>query len=229
MGEIRARKVLPLREEVLRYLGHHGQEISPEMEAELLCCMEKVYEEAIPRSVCQRFSLCREQGSIVVKGTALVLTGEDIAHLLAGSEECFLLAVTLGSQVERLLGYTQRLSMTRALLMDCAATAMIEAVCDDLESRLRSQIEQEGLELTWRYSCGYGDLPLALQKDFLAALNAQRRIGLTCNEDFIMIPRKSVTAVMGVGEKGTGRQPVCSSCPYNESCNLRKAGKSCGR
>ena len=229
MGEITAGKIFPEREEVLRYLGYHGQELSPKLEEDLGQCMEKIYEEARPRSVWRRFPLRREKAGIAVEGTALTLTGQDIANLLAGSNECILLAVTLGSQVERLLGYTQQLSMTKALLMDSAATAMVEAVCDDLESRLRSQIETEGLELTWRYSCGYGDLPLALQKDFLDALDAQKRIGLTCNGDFIMIPRKSVTAVMGVGEKRTVRQPACSACSYNESCNLRKAGKSCGR
>ena len=49
-----------------------------------------------------------------------------------------------------------------------------------------------------RFSPGYGDLPLSTQKDFIRILNTERLAGVTINENYLMNPRKTVTAVCGL-------------------------------
>ena len=56
-----------------------------------------------------------------------------------------------------------------------------------------------GLVPTRRYSPGYGDLPLSVQPALLDALDAGRRLGVTLTESLLMVPMKSVTAVVGIG------------------------------
>lgn len=53
---------------------------------------------------------------------------------------------------------------------------------------------------------GYGSFPLEIQKEFLEAVNAHKRIGLCTGENNILIPRKSVTAVAGISEKPISRK-----------------------
>ena len=48
-----------------------------------------------------------------------------------------------------------------------------------------------------RFSPGYGDVSLEVQKDFFRLLPCQR-IGLTLMDTLIMSPEKSVTAFIGI-------------------------------
>ena len=52
--------------------------------------------------------------------------------------------------------------------------------------------------MTPRFSPGYGDLPIELQRDFLTLLDASRKIGLTATESSMLVPSKSITALIGI-------------------------------
>ncbi|MCR5275107.1 MAG: Vitamin B12 dependent methionine synthase activation subunit, partial [Clostridiales bacterium] len=48
------------------------------------------------------------------------------------------------------------------------------------------------------FSPGYGDLPIEVQKEFLPLLDAERRLGITLSDSYLMSPSKSVTAIIGI-------------------------------
>lgn len=219
----------PSDDAVLGYLGHSGQPLSPAFMSALSRCVDEVCAAAVPRTCTASFALSHTPGGLHVQGTTLVLTGRDIARLLVTSERCILFAATLGPGVDRLCRRRQATSMAEALLLDAAATALIECVCDELESSLAASLPN-GQRLTWRYSCGYGDLPLSLQPSFVRVLDAPRRIGLTCTDSLLLVPQKSVTAVVGVSPAPPRLPSIsCGGCAFSSSCSLRKAGKHCGR
>ena len=100
-------------------------------------------------------------------------------------------------------------------------------VTDIVEKEIKSQFE--GCFFTTRYSPGYGDFPLEVQHDFLSALDAQRAIGLYANDAFLLTPMKSVTAVIGVGNKPPqGSKTGCEFCRIKDNCWFRKRGLYCG-
>ena len=49
-----------------------------------------------------------------------------------------------------------------------------------------------------RFSCGYGDLPLSLQREIFPALQVTKNIGVTLTDGDLMMPTKSVTAIVGI-------------------------------
>ena len=130
------------------------------------------------------------------------LAGKDIKRLLQESHACIFMAATLG-----------------------CASAAIEAVCDQVQEELREHYPY----LTDRYSCGYGDLPITLQAGFIQALDAQKRIGLHVNESSLLVPMKSVTAIIGIADR---IQPAvlrgCGHCLLAKQCEFRKRGNLCG-
>ena len=63
------------------------------------------------------------------------------------------------------------------------------------------ELTDDGLELTSRFSAGYGDLSLEFQREIFRALDCQKNIGLTLNESLIMSPTKSITAIIGIKGK----------------------------
>ena len=89
----------------------------------------------------------------------------------------------------------------QALLLDACASAAVENLLEQLQAGLTAELQEQGWQLTARFSPGYGDLPLDCQAQFCATLDAARRIGLTVSSSGLLLPRKSVTAVIGLAQQ----------------------------
>ena len=136
-------------------------------------------------------------------------------------------AATLGAEVETLLRRTQVRSMADAVILDACAGAAIENVCDNLCADIAAAVAP--MYLTDRFSPGYGDLPLAQQDDLCRVLDVSRRIGVTLTEGGLMLPQKTVTAILGVSSEPPGeRRRGCGTCGLYETCSYRKDGYTCG-
>ena len=105
----------------------------------------------------------------------------------------FVFAVTLGMDTERYLNILSKTSLSEHFICDGYYSALCESACDAAETIIR-----EAKDCKPRFSPGYGDLPLSLQKDVLACLCAPSRMGITLTDSFLMVPQKSVTAIMGI-------------------------------
>ncbi len=205
--------------EPLRYLGYSGQELSPELEARIDAMEARCLEVARPASTSRAFTF---------EELPLELPGDDIARHLRGAVEVTLFAVTLGLGVDREL---RRLSLTDPLdqvLFDAAATWAIEREADRMEAQMRSDAAARGLFCSWRFSPGYGDLPLDVQPALLAVLDATRRLGITLTPSNLMVPTKSVTAIVGLHPTPQpGLASSCAVCSLAEFCTLRASGVRC--
>ncbi len=208
--------------EILMYLGHRGQEVTPEIERQIRTCMGEVRDAAVPRLVYSRLPV--KEGQI----NNFPMEGQDIRGVLHPCCEAVLLAVTIGVRVEQILMRYEVTNMADAVIMDACASVAVENVCDQFEEEMREQLENEGLFLTSRFSPGYGDLPIDTQIRMCEVLNTSRRIGLTVTDRYIMVPRKSVTAVMGISKKPQElRKRGCEACGMFLNCPYRKRGIVC--
>lgn len=205
------------------------------------------------RYLYQKFPINRNDSKLKVKGTTLVLKGESIRKHLNNSEEVYIMAATLGAQVDRKISYYEKITVTKSMIFDACATTAIEAGCDYVESEIKKEVlaaENEGI--TFRYSPGYGDLEIDIQKEILRILNAPRKIGLTASKYNILLPAKSVTAIIGViAEKSEIEKEAkilslyrkndnienrdlefeerhCKNCLLDQDCELRRKGIYCG-
>ena len=207
--------------EVARYLGYHGRQPDPAVQALIDRCMEEVNKAAEPRSVSRRFSL-EFTGDERIRVGSLELTTRSLQRNLAGCAEVFLFAATLGIAVDTLIRRAALLDSARGLVMQAAAAAAAEAYCDAENDKLRQQTESEGLYLRPRFSPGYGDLSLDCQRTFLRMLNASKEIGLTLTDSGLMVPIKSVTALIGISNVPTPcHRQGCEACGKTD-CAFRR-------
>ena len=116
--------------------------------------------------------------------------------------------------------------MALALVLDGCAGAAVERVCDGLCADLAAAFAPR--RLTDRFSPGYGDMPLSQQEALCRVLDVGRRIGVGLTAGGLMIPQKSVTALIGVSDGPVGERRSCESCGMRENCEIRKAGGRCG-
>lgn len=215
---------IPVRE-VLHFLGWRGSPVEPELMEEIKALCGRAMEEIHPSVTMRRFHLDER---FALSGSSFALQGGDIRKLLASCGEVVLLAATLGAASERMLLREQAKSSRSALLFDAVLSAAIESVCDEQERMLRNELEQAGLYLTDRFSPGYGDMPIGDTKRICDVLDTARSIGLTVSKSGIMMPRKSVTAVMGISAQPVKRRASgCETCSARETCNMRRNEESC--
>ena len=188
----------PIRmREVLRYMG--AEKATDEMQTLLAKCTDEARDAFVCR-VCFRVFDVRTDGDGVDLGFA---RGESRAlrKNLDGCDRAVLFAATVGLEIDRLITRYSRLSPSRALCFQALGAERIEALCDAFEEELRARYAAEGKVLRPRFSPGYGDLSLELQRDIFRALDCPRQIGLSLNESLLMTPTKSVTAVIGIRKR----------------------------
>lgn len=224
--------MLPLnKKEILRYLGFKKkQELTETIDNEINQLMEEVQLIAHPRYTYLIFE-CQAKAAeqeIHVLGTDLILTGHSIYQHLKHAKKVALLAATLGIEVERRIRYYSLTEMSKSVILDACCTEYIEKICDLAECQIEKEAEKEGFTMNRRFSPGYGDLPLAIQPAFLAVLEADRRIGLQLSETLLMMPRKSVTAIIGLFDDCQSARPKrkknnCADCSMNQSCQYKRS------
>lgn len=219
----------PDRREIERYLGYRNAAPDEEIEREIEGCIRELQGAVTPRFVYEKFPLSVK---ISTGGTEILCLGEleicsrDLMKNLRGCCAAYLMAVTLGPGPDRLIRRAGIGNMSRAVILQAAAAAMTETWCDCINERIRQEAEREGFYTRPRYSPGYGDLPLTLQKDISRILNMPKEIGVSLTETYLMTPSKSVTALIGVSKSPVkcGPKKGCAaceavSCPYRASEN----------
>ncbi len=207
-----------LRVSTLNYLHTTESALSQEELSMIDDAIADVMKYAEPRAVHRIFRLTSTDGILTVDANIDLNFPDLQAHLL-GCEECLFIAGTLGAAMDRRLKYVSHTDMAKYIMMDAAAGALIEDTIDQLEASL--PIERT----TFRFSPGYGDVPLSLQKQLLAVLDANRKIGLTVTPQYLMVPSKSISGFVGIGS--AQRERTCDGCILFEKCEFRRNDTRC--
>lgn len=177
--------------EILRYAGCRGTD--GEIEKLLSSCLAEVEAQLSYRACSRLFSVqCLPDG---VRLDGLLIPSSSLAAHLKDCQEAVVFAATVGVGIDRLIARYSRISPSRALLLQAIGAERIEALCDLFCAELAKE-HPKGLAS--RFSPGYGDMPLACQKDLFRYLECEKRLGLTLHDSLVMSPSKSVTAVVGL-------------------------------
>lgn len=167
------------------------------------------------------FPVCIEDHLDMIDLGFAGLSSHSLCQLLADSKQVVLFAATLGLDFDRIVARTAKTSSYDAWILHAIGAERVEALADAFETTLRGQ----GYDLTRRFSPGYGDVPLTLQREVFSALDCPRKIGLTLTETLLMSPSKSVTALAGIRSGAYDESPghsthKCTSCTLS-NCSLR--------
>ena len=212
--------------EVLRYMGCPPDRADVALREQVEDCAGELLGTIRPRWSWRAVEIAFEAGGVRLEG-GLLLPGQDLKSHLTGCGRAAVFCATLGAEADALIRRAERLDMTRALILDCCASAAVEEICDRIEEELQNKFP--GCSFPFRYSPGYGDLPLEVQGPLLDLLDAPRRVGLCATQTHLLTPRKSVTAILGAADGEIERtKRSCLGCPAQGSCQYRKAGGHCG-
>ncbi len=154
------------------------------------------------KGVLRRFPVIGRSSKKTRLPEEVVFESRDLASFLDGCSEIALIAATAG---EGIIGEIQNAAaghqLTRGVVFDAVASETVDAALDWITAYLRQMLRRENKEpRKGRFSAGYGDFLLQNQKRIFELLEL-RRLGVRINKSFVLIPEKSVTAVVGIRSK----------------------------
>jgi hypothetical protein len=197
--------------------------LRPEDAARLGFLRERVLALASPAGRVCFAEIRRKEADRVVLEDGAELDGAGIGALLRRADAVALFVVTLGPGPEREAGAAAQAGRMRdAVLLDALASEAAEDLARAAQRFVEERAAQEGRATTRRFSPGYCDWPLEAQR-VLDGLVRFEDVGVILNENCILQPEKTITAVMGIGAAGSlGRaiaaRPACAACERRHTC-----------
>lgn len=183
----------PDKKEALRYMGYKNGSLSEELDVIYEKCLREYKKAALYKAAFKEAPVTVSDGAVDFGFCRI--ENENLCKNLKDCKSAVIFAVTAGVGVDRLIMRYSKISPAEAMMCDCIASSAIEVWCDEINSKVNEQYETKP-----RFSPGYGGVSLEYQKDVLSFLDAERKIGITLNDAFMMKPVKSVTAFIGVKE-----------------------------
>jgi hypothetical protein len=203
--------------DVLKRMGY------PSASFELEEPVKSVFREALDEAR----SLMRPAASVRVlrvasnDGSAVRFDGEEffiasrqVAKLLVRSEAAVCFCATIGGALDAsVAGRMRDGDMLAAVILDAIGSETADAAADTLHWKiLRRLAGDEGRFVTARFSPGYGDWPLTVQNEMIR-VSGGALIGITVTPSSLMIPRKSVSAVLGLTTDGSADASGSAGAP----------------
>ena len=190
-GTLRAGEITPSASELSARIG---RPVSAS-DADIACALVALCKVASVSYVATSVKILGIEGDSV-KLDGICVTSSALAKYFSGCSQTYIFLATLGAEVDRLIMKKKALSLSEGFTLDCVASALIETACDEIEKRLSSVEEAKR-----RFSPGYSDCPLTVQRDIFNVLSADKYIGVKLLDSLLMVPMKSVSAFVAVLEK----------------------------
>ena len=148
--------------------------------------------------------------------------GTIILRQLRGSEAYALFICTSGLEFE---AYQHQLKeqgdMVRVFIADALGSVIAEKCADQMEKALQESIDKLGWKHTNRFSPGYCGWHVS-QQQLLFPLFGGHTCGVSLTESSLMVPIKSVSGIVGLGEKVRKLDYTCGLCDFKQ-CYKRKS------
>ncbi len=150
-----------------------------------------------------------------------VFEGPLVVRALAGATETALAVCTVGPALEeRMDALFAAGDAVRAMALDGAGTAALGEVSGMVVARLRAEASAHGLGSGMRASPGQEGWPIEQQRVFFGLIPAQE-IGVQLTKSCLMLPRKTVSFVVGLGPEMRPDAVTCDFCSKRERCPWR--------
>ena len=224
------------RKEVERYLGFKGvTEIDENLSKIIDESIAEMQEQVNPKYTYKTFPLewkfsfklvpnedgegTHKEKNVTCEFSGIKVTSGNLLKNLDGCAEIVMMAVTLGSVPDMLVRKAEVRDMLKAYTYQAVGAAMAEAWADEINEKIIAAAKERGLFARPRFSPGYGDFPLEVQKDFERILEMPKTIGVTLSDSLLMTPTKSITAVVGLTEIDSNcEKSGCEQCSMAGKC-----------
>ena len=152
-----------------------------------------------------------------------VLHGSILPSVFSEAEEMVVVVCTIGPKlVEQVTDYFNGNEPLRGLLLDGIGNAAVNSVAQESCELMMREASRRGLQASGSLSPGGGRFPISEQWQLFELVPAEE-IGVKLTSAGVMVPRKSVSMVIGMGPQMPTwtRAEACVRCNLSKTCHYR--------
>lgn len=149
------------------------------------------------------------------------LSGKLIAQHLAQAERVYVLLCTVGSSLEQYASEMWSSSSTYSLALDGVGSAAVEALANAACRFFETTEQGHGWQTSIPLSPGMIDWSVAEGQPQIFKLLADESIPVELSSSYIMVPRKSLTLVIGAGPDLEFAGRTCDYCSLRDVCRYQ--------
>ncbi len=198
LREFKLPYILPEEEDVIRRLNYNPKKT--ELEENVIFMIRDLINKSkdfiFPRGLTIDLSFNHVDNKIILSDYEIVST--KLSNQLKYSKQLTIIAATIGYEIlNKIQTMLKEENYTEAVILDAIASEAVESFVDYIQAILEREKKLYGYTPTMRYSPGYGDLSLDVNSYILNKLNAEKINLFVHPESKILIPEKSITAIIG--------------------------------
>ncbi len=152
-----------------------------------------------------------------------MLHGSTLSSVLSQAKELAVLVCTIGGRLEeKVTDYFGKSEPLRGLLLDSIGNVAVDSVAQKGCEIIMCEMPLRGYQTSSPLSPGGPSFPLSEQWQLFKLVPAEE-IGVRLTSTGLMVPRKSVSMVIGIGPqmKTWTKAEACARCNLKETCRYR--------
>ena len=163
-------------------------------------------------------------GDHVYLNDSVILKSKVISNLCKRCDKLAVFIMTIGSNLEDMVDYLSENGLVlQAMVLDAIGSGAAEQMAGLIEDRIRNVAVMHDQRISRRFSPGYCDWNVDQQEMIMKILNDDTA-GVNLTDEFLMIPRKSVSGIIGIGHTDNNVESFnpCVTCT-KKNCPGRRA------
>ena len=216
-------------EEVLRYQGYHRNKAGETSEIILQITREEIEQGYClfePKGIYSKVMIknISSEGRINLENGLCLEINNSMLNLLKGTRYLAFGLSTIGNQLEeKVVELFAKNEYPKAMALDAVGTVASKFLSNYIQSVICQEAKEQNFQTTKYFSPGSGDWNISQQKNIFQIIPAGK-IGVKLTESYMMIPKKSLSWVIGMGKEiiiPSKGDDSCKTC-LAENCQFRK-------
>ena len=160
-------------------------------------------------------------GSRAVIEGSITFQSEVIAQLLKQCQKVAIFLVTIGRYLDETTRQLAKDGMIlQSSVLDAIGSDAVEATANFVQNRIGEIAHAQGLHISRRFSPGYCDWDISQQKTIFSAMEGNCA-GITLTDGCLMLPRKSISGIIGIGPVEVENYNPCKTCDRQDCVGRR--------
>jgi len=163
----------------------------------------------------------------LVKGSSVILEGSIIfesgviARLLEQCKKVAMFVLTIGNYLEDTAArLAQDGLVLQSAVLDAIGSDAAERLADSVEDQISEVAHNQGFTISRRFSPGYCDWDVSQQKMVFQVMKGDCA-GVHLTDGCLMLPRKSISGIIGIGPCGLEDYNPCKTCNKDDCVGRR--------
>ena len=150
-----------------------------------------------------------------------MLTGKIVARRLRHASEVVVAVCTVGEPIAELASSVVKEDPVRGLALDGVGSAAVEALSNWACAYIEADAHAHHMQTTVPLNPGMIGWPLEVGQPEIFGAMHEPDMAVTLSDAIIMLPRKSLSLVIGIGAAVRSIGTVCDTCAMNKRCRYK--------